>query len=176
MRRLRALAAMLTLLLSLAAPTAAGPELTVAAPKEGEVIQGSSITVTFTTANIKLVPTTVPVSEAGKHPEANKPGEGHLHFVLDLQPLVVWEKGDPYTFQSVPPGAHQLMVELVNNDHSSLSPRVMRMIQFRVAPGALPVTAAAGSDSGLNLLFLALLLIIGGRLVLQSVRTRSAAE
>ena len=169
MRRLRTLAALLVLLLCSAGPAAAaGPELTVAAPKDGEIIHSNSVTVTFTTANIKLVPTTVPVSEAGKHPEANRPGEGHVHFVLDLQPLVVWEKGDPYTFKDVPSGSHQLMVELVNNDHSSLSPRVMQMIQFQVAPATLPVTGVAtGSDSQLGLLILALLLIIGGRLAFQ---------
>ncbi|HEX9371646.1 MAG TPA: hypothetical protein VF897_11605, partial [Roseiflexaceae bacterium] len=125
------------------------------------------------TANIKLVPTTVPVAEAGKHPEANKPGEGHVHFVLDLQPLVVWEKGDPYTFSNVPAGQHQLMVELVQNDHSSLSPRVMRMIQFQVeaAPmAALPRTgeeATGRLDGGWALLALAVLLMIAGGIALR---------
>src|SRR5919204_552169 len=104
MRRLRIVIVLLVLVLSSLSPVAAaGPELTVNAPQDGAVIEGNSVTVSFTTANIKLVPTTVPVSEAGKHPEANHPGEGHLHFVLDLQPLVVWEHTDPYTFSNVPP-------------------------------------------------------------------------
>jgi hypothetical protein len=87
----------------------------------------------------------VPLSEAGKHPEVNHPGEGHLHFALDLQPLVVWEKSDPYTFPNIPPGDHQLMVELANNDHSSLSPRVMRQITFKtVMP--LPATGSSAAQ------------------------------
>jgi hypothetical protein len=177
MRQLRAIAALLVLMLGSAGPVAAAdPELNVTAPKNGVVIQSNSVTVNFTTANIKLVPTTVSVSEAGKHPEENKPGEGHVHFVLDLQPLVVWEKGDPYTFTNVPAGAHQLMVELVENDHSSLSPRVMQMIQFEVAPGMLPTTGAesrSGWDAGFNVLLLGLLLLSGGWLALSRAHSRT---
>jgi len=80
------------------------------------------------------------VEQAGKHPEVNRPGEGHLHFMLDLEPLVVWERPEPYTFTDVPPGEHQLMVEVVENDHSSLAPPVIRAIHFR--------TAAAARDQG----------------------------
>jgi hypothetical protein len=126
---------------SIAPVAAAGPELSVVAPKDGEAIVGTEVTVSFMVRNIKLVPTSVPVSEAGKRPDANRPGEGHVHFVLDLQPLVVWERGEPYTFTNVAPGEHQLMVELVNNDHSSLSPRVMQIIQFQTgSPKMLPIT------------------------------------
>jgi hypothetical protein len=88
-----------------------------------------------------------------------------LHFVLDLQPLVVWESGDPYTFANVPAGEHQLMVELVNNDHSPLSPPVMQHIQFRSGmPKGLPVTGAdpMSDDAGVRvLLTLGILLIVG---------------
>jgi len=177
MRQLRAIAALLVLMLGSAGSVAAAdPELNVTAPKNGAVIQKNSVTVNFTTANIKLVPTTIPVSEAGKHPEVNKPGEGHLHFVLDLQPLVVWEKGDPYTFTNVPAGNHQLMVELVQNDHSSLSPRVMRMIQFEVAPSMLPTTGAesrSGWDANFHVLLVGLLLLSGGWLAMWRAHSRT---
>jgi hypothetical protein len=107
----------------------------------------------------------VPVSEAGKHPEANRPGEGHVHFVLDLQPLVVWENGDSYTFSNVPPGEHQLMVELVQNDHSSFSPPVMRQIRFQtsITPQTMPATGTApDAHMAPGLLGLVLLLVIAG--------------
>jgi hypothetical protein len=166
MRRIHQLLILFVIIAGSAAPaSAAGPELTVVSPVEGAVLEGDSVTVNFTTAGIKLVPTSVPVAEAGKHPEANRPGEGHLHFVLDLQPLVVWERGDPYTFTNVPPGEHQLMVELVQNDHSALSPRVMKQIRFRtsVVPQSMPVTGAGSAfDGAPGLLVVVFLLLSAG--------------
>jgi len=140
MKRVIVIIAAIVVALSLAgASRAAGPSLTVVGPTDGEVIQASAVTVQFTVSDFKIVPSTVPVSEAGKQPEANRPGEGHLHFVLDLQPLVVWEHADAYTFKDLPPGQHQLMVELANNDHASLSPPVMKQIRFETT-AALPAT------------------------------------
>ena len=110
------------------------PGLSVSTPQDGATLTTNSVTVTFRTSGIKLVPSPVPLSEAGKRPEANQPGEGHLHFMLDLSPVVVWEHGDPYTFSTIPAGDHELMVELANNDHSSLSPPVRQTIRFWVAP------------------------------------------
>jgi MYXO-CTERM domain-containing protein len=167
MRRFNLLAVVLLVFITATPARAAGPSLSVTSPKEGVAMAGSTLTITFSTADITLVPTTVPVVEAGKHPEVNRAGEGHLHFVLDLQPLVVWEKGDPYTFADVPAGEHQLMVELVQNDHSSFSPNVMQTIHFSTVaagqmPAAMPPTGAdTGSTPGL-LLFLALLILLGG--------------
>src|SRR5919202_182269 len=140
------LALALLLALGVAAPAGAqSPTLTVTAPADGATIQGASVTISFQTSGVNLVKTTVPLSEAGKHPEVNRPGEGHLHFALDLQPLVVWEKSDPYTFSNVPPGDHQLMVELVNNDHSSLSPRVMQQVNFKTSM-PLPATGLGAAQ------------------------------
>ena len=143
---------------SFAAAAAASPDLTVTAPMEGVTLQEDNVTVTFQVTDFKLVRSSVPLDQAGKQPEANRPGEGHLHFMLDLRPLVVWERADPYTFENVAPGEHQLMVELVNNDHSPLSPPLVRHIRFQVAGARdLPETGAAAS------------LPSGGRLVLGMV-------
>ena len=173
MRQLRAFAVLFLITMSsIESVTAAGPGLTVSAPKNGAIIQDDTITVQFTATDIKLVPTNVPVAEAGKHPEANNSGEGHLHFVLDLQPLVVWTKADPYTFTAVPPGTHQLMVELVQNDHSSLSPRVMQMIQFQIAPSVMPRTGANAVDTGVLLSLFACCLLIAGWMMLRFVTKR----
>jgi hypothetical protein len=155
----------------LAAVAQEDPTLTVEAPKDGAVLQESSVTVRFEVTDFKLVPSKVPLTEAGKRPEANRPGEGHLHFMLDLQPVVVWERNEPYTFNNVPPGEHRLMVELVNNDHSSLSPSVTKQIRLRTTgPGTMPET---GSDAawqvagGRTLLVLGVLLVITGGLLLR---------
>jgi hypothetical protein len=117
---------------------AAGPDVQVKSPTNGATIDGSNVTVSFEVVDFKLVPSTVPLTEAGKHPEANKPGEGHMHFTLDLEPLVVWDKNEPYTFTNVPPGEHQLVVDISNNDHAPLSPPVTKTIKFRTTGQGLP--------------------------------------
>jgi LPXTG-motif cell wall-anchored protein len=168
MRRILLLALVLPLLLgSLTPAAAAGPDLTVLSPAADAVIEGTEVAVRFEAKDFKIVPSTVPVADFGKRPDANKPGEGHIHLTLDLWPLVVWEKGDVYTFTDVPPGAHQLKVELVNNDHSSFSPPTARLIQFRtVAPGAapsrMPNTGAESPTGGALALFAALTLLATG--------------
>ncbi|MDQ4075282.1 MAG: DUF6130 family protein [Chloroflexota bacterium] len=147
MRRLLTLFVFLLLVLS-AHPTtfAQGPQLTVMEPNEGATITDDTVTVRFDVENFEIVPSTVPLEEAGEHPEANQPGQGHLHFMLDLQPVVVHESEEPYTFSDIAPGEHVLMVELANNDHSALSPPVVQQIRFRVAtPETLPETGRNGT-------------------------------
>jgi hypothetical protein len=115
------------------------PQLSVESPRNGASLSATDFDVSFKAVGINIVPSSVPIAEAGKHPEANRVGEGHVHLMLDLQPLVVWYKRDPYHFANLPPGDHQLMVELVNNDHSSLSPPVVQIIRFRIEL-AMPTT------------------------------------
>lgn len=154
----------LCLLFALATPAIAqGPTLNVTSPTDGATINGATVTVAFTVTGLKLVPTTVPIPEAGKRPDANRPGEGHVHLKLDLQPLVVWERGEPYTFDNVPAGEHQLVVELVNNDHSSLTPPVRQQLRFRNAI-VMPPTGASSPDyrSILLIAVIAVALALGG--------------
>jgi hypothetical protein len=147
MRRMIAFVAVLLLLLSPYASAAqSSPELLVSAPAEGATITGTDVAITFQVSGVKLVPSGVPLTEAGKRPDANRPGEGHLHFMLDLLPIVVWEHAEPYTFNNITPGEHQLMVELVNNDHSPLSPPVVKQIRFRSAV-MMPETSAQSGRS-----------------------------
>jgi hypothetical protein len=115
---------------------AAPPALEVLGPTENAVVVGDAVTVAFRVGDFRIVPSTIPVSEFGQRPDANLPGEGHLHLMLDLEPLVVWDRDEPYTFTNVPTGAHRLTVELANNDHSSLSPPVVREIRFQTVPQA----------------------------------------
>jgi LPXTG-motif cell wall-anchored protein len=131
MRTLPIIILLLAIAFAIAAPaTAATPMLTVAAPTNGAVIAGSNVTVEFTANGFTITPSTVGLADYGKRPDLNRPNEGHLHLTLDLGPLVVWDQNQPYTFTNVPPGPHQLTVELANNDHSSLTPPVVQRIQF----------------------------------------------
>ena len=129
-------------LVSWGAPAAsADAELAVTSPANGVTVSGMNVTVRFRVAGIRLVPTNVPISQAGQRPDANRPGEGHVHFVLDTQPLVVWDRLDAYTFTDVPPGEHQLLVEVVQNDHGSFDQPVAQTIRFRT-------TALLGAAGG----------------------------
>ena len=172
MRRLR-LALILSglLLASFGVSSAQSPGLNVSTPVEGSSVDGTDVKVTFSVTGFSIVPSTVPLEQAGQHPEANRPGEGHVHFMLDLGPIVVWTTADPYTFTNVPPGEHQLMVEIVNNDHSSLNPPVVRQVRFRTsASQVMPNTGGAGNASTpayAGLLALAGLAILGAGLMLR---------
>jgi LPXTG-motif cell wall-anchored protein len=143
----------LAVLAGMATPSlAAEPQLTVLGPTNQQRVSSSDVQVTFQVSGLTVVPSSVPVAEAGKHPEVNRPGEGHVHLMLDVQPVVVWYTTEPYTFTNVPPGEHRLMVELVNNDHSSLSPPVVQEVQFEVVPAALlPRLSVTAPQSGLTI-------------------------
>ena len=139
---------LLAALAFLGAPAAsaqtAGPELIVVSPQNDAVVNGSTLEVTFQANSFSIIPSTVPLAEAGKRPDANRPGEGHVHLKLDLQPVVIWNTADPYRYENVPPGDHQVMVSLVNNDHSALSPPVMKMLRVRTT-GVMTNAAAGGA-------------------------------
>lgn len=174
MRRMIAFVAVLLLLLSPYASAAqSSPELVVSAPADGATITGTDVAVSFQVSGINLVPSGVPLAEAGKRPEANRPGEGHLHFMLDLLPIVVWEHPEPYTFNNITPGEHQLMVELVNNDHSPLSPPVVKQIRFRTAV-MMPATSAQSARS--TEFWVVLIAMMLGSGLLLRFRARSLAR
>ncbi len=150
MRRLLGIAVMLLLTLWLTAVAGAEPQLSVVTPADGETILGTTVAVQVDIKDFKLIKSTVPASEAGKRPEANQPGQGMVHLKLDLFPLVILDQGTTHTFTNIPPGEHQLEIELANNDHSLLSPSVVQVIRFKtVALQAMPVTA--GNDTMLYL-------------------------
>ncbi len=173
MRRLIVLSMLLLLTVGSVAPAlAAGPNLAIVSPASGAVIQGTSVRVDFKTSGIKILASTVPLAEYGKRPDANKPDEGHLHITLDLWPLVVWEKQDAYTFTNVPPGEHQLKVELVNNDHSALEQPIVQVVRFRteaavLVPTSMPNTGETGAGTVMSMLALAALCLIGGGFALR---------
>ena len=171
MRRLLRLTILLALMLALTSVAAAEPQLTVVSPKAGETIVGTTVKVVVTTSDFELVKAVVPVTEAGKRPDANQPGKGMVHLTLDLLPLAILDQGDTYTFTDIPAGEHQLEVELATNDHSLLSPPVVQVVQFRsVAGQALPTTGGEATSPLLVLFLLGGMLMIAGRLTLRRVR------
>ena len=138
---------LLIIWLALSPAATAAPQLQITSPTAGESVSGSAVRVSFQASGVRLRPPPVEVREAGKHPEQNSPEEGHLHMMLDLNPVVMWASQEPYTFEDVPPGEHQLMVEVVNNDHAPFSPPVVREVRFTVV--APPEVQGARGEAGL---------------------------
>ena len=112
------------------------PRVQISEPKNGAIKKAGSITINATVSNFNVV---------DKQGQTNTAGEGHLHFYMDVQPPTdttkpaipssgVWAhvSGTSYTFDNVPVGIHKFYVQLVNNDHTPLSPNVQDVIQVYV--------------------------------------------
>jgi predicted lipoprotein with Yx(FWY)xxD motif/plastocyanin len=116
------------------------PAVTITSPKDGASIAGGNLDVTVQVYNFIVV---------DKQGQANAPGEGHIHYYLDVdaptaagQPAIppggVWAHvaSTSHTFANVAPGKHTISVQLVNNDHTPLVPLVVQKISVTVAPPA----------------------------------------
>ena len=109
-------------------PEIGPPQIVIASPLDGATLAAGNITVTIQTSNFNIV------DKQGLPAVA---GEGHVHFYLDVvppstpgQPAIptsgVWAhvSGTTYTFTNVAAGTHIIYVQLVNNDHTPLTPNV----------------------------------------------------
>ncbi len=117
---------------------AASPVLEIARPTAGSAVASGNVTALTGVFNFNLV---------NKMGQAAVPGEGHLHYFLDFdapttqgQPAVppagtnvIWAQSanTTYTFANVTAGNHFISVEVVNNDHTPLSPPVVAKVFFK---------------------------------------------
>jgi alcohol dehydrogenase (cytochrome c) len=112
------------------------PRLKISQPPNGAIKKTGSITIDASVSNFNVV---------DKQGQPAAAGEGHLHFYMDVQPPTdptkpavpsggVWAhiSGTSYTFENVPVGIHKFYVQLVNNDHTPVSPIVTDSIQVSV--------------------------------------------
>ncbi|CVK32133.1 fasciclin domain-containing protein [Methanoculleus bourgensis] len=117
-------------------PTAEA-NVTITSPEEGANITTRNVTVSVNVTNFTLVEPTG---------QANAPGEGHLHYYLDAPiptnasaPAIpetggyVVSTNTSYTWENVTPGAHNLSVQLVNNDHTPIIPLAADMVNVTVS-------------------------------------------
>jgi hypothetical protein len=113
------------------------PRITITAPENQSMDSPGDITITVEVSNFNLV---------DKLGEPNAAGEGHLHYFMDVvaptipgQPAFTGEgtfaatAGTSFTWHDVPAGTHTFSVELVNNDHTPLSPPVVAKVVVAVA-------------------------------------------
>lgn len=100
--------------------------LTIVTPKASEVINTDQVTLRVAAPNFKFVDF--------KTNPWNAYRQGHMHIWLDDKnpkaSTAIKATSNVYTLTNLKPGPHTLTVELVNNDHSSLSPRVTATTAF----------------------------------------------
>jgi plastocyanin/predicted lipoprotein with Yx(FWY)xxD motif len=135
-----------------AAAPALVPTVTITAPASAGTIPSGNVTVSISVTNFNVV---------DKQGQTSAPGEGHVHFYLDIParteagkpavpPSGVWAhvSGTTYTFTDVAPGTHTITVQLVNNDHTPLIPLATAQATVTVgAAAASPATTAPASTS-----------------------------
>lgn len=101
------------------------PSFVIASPKNGDTVKTTDsvvdVIVSLSTADFALKQ---PGGEA-------KPGEGHFHLILDNQALVELSS-KTHMFKDIATGSHTLKVEIVNNDHTSYTPKITKTISFTV--------------------------------------------
>ncbi len=110
--------------------SAGGPQLEVVSPAPGATVAphpqlGSIVIVQLKVKDFKLADFT----------KATMPkiGEGHIHIQLDDQAYNTHISDSVWVFGGVKPGMHTLTVELVNNNHTPLNPRVKQTVPFTMA-------------------------------------------
>jgi hypothetical protein len=99
-------------------------DLSIATPRNGQVIRASALDVKVNLRGARLV--TAATTDL-------QPDEGHLHVTLDDQ-LITMTSALEQKIPDVGPGPHLLKVEFVASDHSPFDPRVIAAVTFRVAP------------------------------------------
>jgi len=102
---------------------AVAPTLKVLAPVDAATVKGADVSVKVETTGLKFVmPSNTLV-----------PGEGHVHFILDDQPLEM-STSPEYVFKGVAAGEHTLEAQLVQNDTTPFDPPVVQTVTFTVEP------------------------------------------
>ena len=105
---------------------AAGPELTIISPKDGEAIRGGLVVVKFSVKHFRIVDFTKDASVSES--------KGHVHIQLDENPYsTIHTASNVFVFAGVKPGKHKIELELVHSDHTPLKTKVEQAVEFTVA-------------------------------------------
>lgn len=131
------------------------PMLKVITPAETQAVYGNKIPILFSTENFELVD-----FQANK---VNALGQGHIHLWLDdknpTAESAVKTFNDQFTFNDVAYGEHELRAELVNNNHTSLTPPVVSTVKFKSSQLSSPLPAAATSGFDKNTALVILIVV-----------------
>lgn len=137
--------------------TTVAPMIMITSPMDGATVLAGNVTVTATVSNFNVV---------DKQGQTRVPGEGHVHFYMDVSPIpsdpakpaippdasAAWAhvSGTTYTFTNVTTGPHTFAVQLVNNDHTPISPIVTDSVTVTATGSSAttqPATTGAAATS-----------------------------
>jgi plastocyanin len=136
------------------APPGGAPQVTITSPQNGATLPAGNVTVTVQVSNFKIV---------DKQGQASVPGEGHVHFYMDVSPIptdpkkpaipanasAAWAhvSANTYTFTNVPPGMHTFTVQLANNDHTPVQPSAVASVMVTVTGVTTTTTTAPATTT-----------------------------
>jgi hypothetical protein len=110
--------------------SAAGEGVTIESPTEGMMIYGSTMDLNLTFTNFVLNPS---------FGSPNVANEGHWHLYINDVMSGMYAVED-LELTDLPAGNHEIEVELVNNDHSSLDPKVSDIVNITVVHPMIEIT------------------------------------
>ena len=143
--------------------SAASPTVSVFTPLVNQTVIGNQV-------NVKLKVDSFQLLDFHRYPKS-KSGQGHLHLWLDqtapTAASAIKTTSTTYTFDNVKPGNHTLLVELVNNDHSSLAPKATASMSFKTTP-----TSYVPDSSSLLFFSITAFLLVTAALYLVSQKTK----
>ncbi|MCX6669499.1 MAG: cupredoxin domain-containing protein [Methanothrix sp.] len=132
------------------------PQINITEPKDGSEIAAGNVTVSVEVMNFNL---------ANKLGKANVAGEGHIHWFMDAKTPTAPGKNakakqgrnapssaavdKSYTWTNVAVGMHNFSVELVNNDHTPLSPPVVAEVNVTAKDETLKTMSMENVTVGL---------------------------
>ncbi|HEX9775774.1 MAG TPA: hypothetical protein VGB83_09365 [Actinomycetota bacterium] len=96
-------------------------ELTIVAPEQGEIIDGTTVTVEVSLKEACIL---------GQAQQLVRPDTGHVHITLDGRTITL-AAGKTYTIDDVEPRLHTLQAEFAAADHVPFNPRVITTVNFR---------------------------------------------
>jgi plastocyanin len=131
------------------------PMISISSPKNGADISGDSVTVMVNVSDFNLV------NKLGK---PNVAGEGHIHYFMDA--LIPTAPGKPaitapgtfvptintsFVWKNVTPRMHNFSVELVNNDHTPLTPPITDRVSVKVKGSDDTIVNIAAKNIAFNI-------------------------
>lgn len=133
------------------------PTLILVTPQEGQTIYGNKVPILIAAENFQIV-------DYKTYP-TNQKGQGHVHIWMDdnkaAKDSAAMVTTDTFTYSDVAFGEHTLKAELVNNNHSSLTPPQTTTVMFKTAPVATPSPAAvSGFDKNTALVILVVVALV----------------